>query len=84
MQLDSNPEPLSLQTNTQSFGKTGQKIDLCSQYLSVLYMWLFVISILRTRFRVNPDSVVAWMAKNSLLEEGADFEVEVTATGLQP
>ena len=29
----------------------------------------------RTRFRVNPYSVVAWMSRNSLLEAGAKSEV---------
>ena len=35
IKLDSNPEPLSSETNTQPFGQTGQMIELCSEYLSV-------------------------------------------------
>ena len=29
----------------------------------------------RTRFRVNPNSIVAWISKNALLEAGAKSEV---------
>ena len=36
---------------------------------------LYVIIISRTRFRVNPHYIVAWMSRNSLLETGAIFEV---------
>ena len=35
-------------------------------------------------YRVNAHSVVAWMSRNSLLEAGAKFEGQVTATGLEP
>ena len=38
----------------------------------------------RTRFRVNPHSIVASMSRNSLLEAGAKSEGEVTVTGLEP
>ena len=38
----------------------------------------------RTRFRVNPHSIVARMSRNALLEAGAKSEGEVTATGLEP
>ena len=44
--------------------------------------WLYVLVMLRTRLRVNPHSIVAWMSRNSLLEAGA--KGEVTATGLEP
>ena len=43
--------------------------------------WLYVFIMSRTRFRVNPHSIVAWMSRNSLLEAGAKSEGEVTATG---
>ena len=39
---------------------------------------------LRTRFRVNLHSVVAWMSRNSLLETGAIPKVQVTAAGIEP
>ena len=35
-------------------------------------------------FRVNPNSLVAWLSTNSLVEAGAESECKVTATGLQP
>ena len=44
--------------------------------------WLYVLVVLRTRFRVNPHSIVAWMSRNSLLEAGA--KSEVTVIGLEP
>ena len=37
--------------------------------------WLYVLAMSRTRFRVNPHSIVAWMTRNSLLETGAKSEV---------
>ena len=35
-------------------------------------------------FRVNPNSLVAWLSRNSLVEAGAESECKVTATGLEP
>ena len=55
-------------------------IELCCEYLSVRCIWLYVFIMSRTRFRVNPHSIVAWMSRNSLLEAGAKSEGEVTAT----
>ena len=37
--------------------------------------WLYVLIMLRTRFRVNPRSIFAWMSRNSLLETGTMSEV---------
>ena len=45
---------------------------------------LYVLVMSRTRFRVNPHSIVAWISRNSLLEAGAKSEGEVTGTGLEP
>ena len=56
LQLVSNPQPLSLLTNTQPFSKTGltlQMIWLCSEFLFVCYIWLCHL-ITHTHFRVNP------------------------------
>ena len=36
-------------------------IELRCEYLSVLYIWLYVLIKLRKRFRVNLLSMVAWM-----------------------
>ena len=41
----------------------------------------FVMS--RTRFRVNPPSIVAWMSRNSLLEAGVKSEVDSNWTRTQ-
>ena len=45
---------------------------------------LHVLTMSRTRFRVNPHSIVALMSRNSFLETGAKSEVQVTATGREP
>ena len=59
-------------------------IELCSEYLSVRHIRLYVLVMSRSRFTVNPHSRVASIWRNSLLEGGAKFEVQVTATGLKP
>ena len=48
------------------------------------FVWLYVFAKPRTRFRVNPHSIVAWVSRTSLHEAGAKSEVEVTATGFEP
>ena len=57
---------------------------MCSEYLSPRSIWLYVPVMSRTHFKVNPDSIVAWMSRNSLLEVAAEYEVELTAVGLEP
>ena len=37
------------------------------------------LSCSRTRFRVNPDPLVAWMSRNSLLKTGVISQVSMTA-----
>ena len=59
-------------------------IKLCSEYLSVRCIWLNVLVMGRTSFRMNPHPLVALMSRNSLLEAGSKSEGEVTATGLEP
>ena len=47
LQLDSNPQPLRSQTNTQSFCGTVQMVELCCEYLSVqciLIVWSFYVT----------------------------------------
>ena len=46
--------------------------DSCFQKKS---LWLYVLIMSRTRFRVNPHSIVAWMSRNFLLEAGTKSEV---------
>ena len=43
-------------------------IELCCEYLSVRWIWMYVIIMSRTIFRVNLPSKIAWMSGNSLLE----------------
>ena len=54
LQLDLNSEPLSLSTNTKPFGQSGQMIELCSEYLSAQCIWLYVLVVSHTCFRVSP------------------------------
>ena len=75
LQLESNLILLSSSTNTQPFGQTELIIELSSEYLSVRCIWLYVFVTSRTRLRVNPLSIVAWMSRNSLIETGAKSEV---------
>ena len=50
------------------------EISVKPENLIELY-WLYVLAMSRTRLRVNPHSIVAWMSRNSLLEAGAKSEV---------
>ena len=47
--------------NTQPFGPTDQIIELSCEYLSVRCIWLYVVFMSRTRFRVNPQSIWVWV-----------------------
>ena len=50
-------------------------IDECSEDLPVRCIWLYVLVMSHTRLRVNPQSIVAWMSRNFLLEADAKSEV---------
>ena len=63
---DSNSQPISSQTNTQPFSQTVEMIELCCEYLSVRCIWLYVVIISRTSFRVNPHSIVRLNVKEPL------------------
>ena len=43
LQLDRNPQSLSRETNIKSCCQSTQMIELCSEYLSVWYIWLCVL-----------------------------------------
>ena len=47
----------------------------CKIELSLIGLWLYVLIMSRTCFRVNPHSIVAWMSRNSLLEGGTKSEI---------
>ena len=53
----------------QKCGTVGQQKRIYKQLVK-----LYVLVMLRTRFRVNQHSIVAWMARNSLLEAGGKSE----------
>ena len=55
--------------------KLAQMIELCCEYLSIECIWLNVLIMSITHFRVNPHFTVAWMSRNSLLETSAISEV---------
>ena len=48
-------------------------IELRYEYLSVRCIWLNVLIMSRTHFRMNPHSIFAWMSRNFLLEPGIPF-----------
>ena len=47
---------------------------LCTYLYGGIDCMYLVLVMSRTRFRVNPHSIVAWMSRNSLLEAGAKSE----------
>ena len=68
LQLDLNPEPLGSKMNTQPFGQAGLIIELCSEYLSVRCIWLYLFVMSLTRFQsestlyssMNVKEILAW------------------------
>ena len=62
--------------NTRTFSQTDQLIELCCKYLSVRCIWLYVLIMSRTYFRVTPHSIVAWMSRKTLLKSGAISEIK--------
>ena len=48
-------------------------IELCCEYLSVRCIWLYVLIVSRTHFRMNPHSLFAWMSKNSSSGSSCDI-----------
>ena len=41
-----------------------------SFFVFLIFSWLYVFIMSRTRFRLNPHSIVTWMSRNSLLKTG--------------
>ena len=65
-QRDSNPQQLSSYTNTHPFSQTGLMIELSCEYLSVRGIWMYIIIISRTSFRVNLQYIVCLNVKKLL------------------
>ena len=61
--------------NTQLFGQNEPNIELRSEYLSVACTWLYVLVMLRTRFRVKLHSIIDWMSMDYFIEEDTKSEV---------
>ena len=61
LNLDSNLQPFSSSTNTQPFSQIGKMIELCCDYFSVWSVWLYVLVMSRTRFRVDTHFIACWM-----------------------
>ena len=49
-------------------------------WVKVSALWLYVLIMWRTRFRVNPHSIVAWMSSNFLLEADVKSDCNWTRT----
>ena len=65
-QRHSHPKPPKAETNTQPFTETGQLIELSCEHLSVRYIWLHVIIMSRTSFRVYQHSILYLNSKELL------------------
>ena len=70
--------------NTQPFGQIDQMIELSCEFFSVRWIWLYILIMSCTCFRVNPHFFFALMSRKSLLKTNAISEVSVTSTGLEP
>ena len=57
----SNPQSLSSEMNTHPFSPTGQMIELYCEYVPVGCIWLYVIIMSRTRFKVNLRTNWFWV-----------------------
>ena len=57
----------------QSLCQTSQMIELCCEYLSVRCIWLYVIIMSHTSFRVNPHSIVCLSVKELLVRSRRDI-----------
>ena len=66
-QQDSNHLVCQRALNHSTLSQTGKMTEPWCEYFTVRCIWLYVIIMLRTRFRVNPHSNVAWMSRTSKL-----------------
>ena len=84
LQQDWNLQSFSSWMRNLPFCRTDKMIELSCEYLSVPSIWLYVLILSRTRFRVNTHSIFAWMSKNCLLYKKVISEIEVTSMALKP
>ena len=76
-------ESLSSQTNSQPFGQTNQMIELCSDYLSVRCIWLYVLVMSRTRFQSESTLSSCFNVKELLARGMPKRQGWVSASGLK-
>ena len=57
LKRESKLQPPSSQTKTQTFGPTDKIIGLSCEHLYVWCIWLYVLVMALTHFRVNPHSI---------------------------
>ena len=69
------PNQLVCKQKLNQTDQTGQIIKRCCEYLSAWCIWLYVLIMSRTRFRVNPHSIITWLSRNSLLKTGPISEL---------
>ena len=73
---DSNPQPLSLWTNTQQFTKLAKWLSWIVSTICKVRLTIYSYRVTRvTHFRVNPRSIIGWMSRNSLVETATISEV---------
>ena len=60
---------------SEPFSQIAQVTELCPEYVSLPRIWLYVLVMSRTRFRMNPHSIVAWTSRNPLLKALVKSEV---------
>ena len=70
LQLESNTQPISSLINNEIFSQTSETIEVFCEGISVRTIRLYVPVMSRSCFRVIPNSIVAWMSRNSLLQAG--------------
>ena len=70
LQLDSNPQAISSQTNTQSFSQTVRMIELCCECLSSRCIWLCVLFLSCTCFQSESTLYICLNVKELLAESG--------------
>ena len=65
LKRECNPQPLNFKKNTQPLRQTHQMIELNCEEISVWSIWLYVIIMSRTHFRMYPQSVFGCMSRTS-------------------
>ena len=67
---------VTLSINVPTLSDLYHCFDLYAHECTLCTIWLYVLVMSLTHFRVNPHSIVAWMSRFSfLLEAGAKLEV---------